>query len=436
MLAEKKLVNKNKKLDAHLAPAMAKDHPNLPIVSASGCFYKDATGRKFLDFTAGIAVMNAGHCHPHIVNAIQKSAAELIHGPIGVVSYDSILTLADRLSALLPGDLGCFFFGNSGTEAVEGALKLARHVKKKTHIISFLGGFHGRTLGALQVTTSKSKYRKYQPASGSSYQVPYYDPQHSKDEAAAITKLRSDFLNLFDRQVSADEVAAVIVEPVLGEGGYIVPPKSWLQELRRICDEYDLLLIFDEIQTGFGRTGEWFAAQTFETTPDIMVIAKAIASGLPLSATVASHELMSQWPMGAHSTTFGGNPIACSAALATLDVLENENLIENARIQGAYLIERLRVLAQKYPFVGDVRGVGMMIGVDIIDPQTGQGDGEAVMSLLDMMLQKNLLVYLCGIAGQVIRIIPPLIISRDEIDQGLEIIASVFEMHQKARLKR
>ncbi|MGR9050604.1 aspartate aminotransferase family protein [Halobacillus faecis] len=419
-----------------LAPSMAKDHPNLPVVKEEGCYYYGADGKEYLDFTSGIAVANTGHRHPKVVEAIKEGVDQLMHGPSGVIMYDSILRVADRLQGILPGNLDCFFFANSGTEAIEGALKLAKYVTKRPYVVSFTGCFHGRSLGALGVSTSKSKYRRFLQPNGLTYQVPYADPKNcpeGEDPAVyCVDQLEKDVEMLFDHQVTPEEVACMIVEPVLGEGGYIIPPKEWLQKVRDICDQHGILLIFDEVQTGFGRTGEWFAAQTFGVTPDIMAIAKGIASGMPLSATVASKELMSQWPMGTHGTTFGGNPLACSAALATLDVIEDENLLQNTRTLGAYAVDRLKALREKHRVIGDIRGVGLMIGIEIVDPVTGQPDGTGMMRVLDLSLEKGVLFYLCGKHQEVIRMIPPLVVSREEIDRGLAVFEEAVEEYEKS----
>lgn len=402
-----------------LAPSMAKDHPNLPVVKEEGVYYYGLDGRKYLDYTSGIAVTNVGHRHPKVVQAIKDGADELAHGPIGVIQYESILRYADALGKVAPGDLDCFFFGNSGTEAVEGALKLARHVKQKPYVISFTGCFHGRTAGSMSISTSKSKYRKFQPV-GSSYQIRYYDPKDSSEES--VQKLNHDFDKLFRHQVTEGEVAAVILEPVLGEGGYIIPPKAWIQRIREICDEYGFLLIFDEVQTGFGRTGEWFAADVFDVVPDIMAIAKAMASGQPISATVANHKLMQQWPLGSHATTYGGNPIACSAGLATIEVIKEEKLLENARKVGQYARESLLELQKEFPVLGNIRALGLMIGIEVIDPDTGEADGETASKILDLALEEGVLFYFCGNKGEVIRMIPPLTINKAQIDDGLRML--------------
>ncbi|WP_350019878.1 aspartate aminotransferase family protein [Priestia flexa] len=418
-----------------LAPTMAKDHPNLPVVKEEGCYYYGLDGKQYLDFTSGIATTNVGHRHPKVVQAIKDGADQLLHGPSGVIMYESILRLADELGKVTPGNLDCFFFGNSGTEAIEGALKLARHVTKRPYVVSFLGCFHGRSMGALSVTTSKSKYRQFQQPSGLTYQIPYANPKECPDgvdvDAYFEDKLEKDFNTLFKHQVTPEEVAAVILEPVLGEGGYIIPPKSWMKKLREICDRHGILLIFDEVQTGFGRTGEWFAAQTFDVVPDIMAIAKGIASGIPLSATVASQELMKKWPLGTHSTTFGGNPIGCSAALATLEVLQEENLLENAKEMGAYALKQLELLKEKHSLIGDIRGVGLMIGIEIVHPETGEPNGDALFEILDLALEQGVLFYFCGNASEVIRMVPPLSVTKEQIDEGLAMLDNAIYLYEQ-----
>lgn len=409
-----------------LAPSMAKDHPNLPVVKAEGCYYYGADGRTYLDFTSGIAVENVGHRHPKVVQAIKDGADHLIHGPSGVIIYESILKLAYELQQIMPEKLDNFFFANSGTEAIEGGIKLAKYVTKRPYVVSFTGCFHGRSMGALSVSTSKSKYRKHMQPSWLTYQLPYAHPDDLPEGADPTVffpeKLERDIEKLFNHQVTPEEVACIILEPVLGEGGYIIPPKEWLAKIREICDRHGILLIFDEVQTGFGRTGNWFAAQTFGVTPDIMAVAKGIAAGLPLSATVASKELMDQWPLGTHGTTFGGNPLACSAALASIEVLKEERLLENAQKLGAYALGELDKLKQKHPAIREVRGVGLMIGIELMDPKTKRPDGKAVMEVLDDCLKQGVLFYLCGNSGEVIRMIPPLTVTQEQIDEGIKVL--------------
>lgn len=269
----------------------------------------------------------------------------------------------------------------------------------------------------MSVSTSKAKYRAYQPAQNQVYQLPYYQPGESADEA--IAKLEKACETMFAHYTLPEEVACFIIEPVLGEGGYIVPPAKWLQQIREICNKHGILLIFDEVQTGFGRTGEWFAAQSFDVIPDIMAVAKGIASGLPLSATVANHTLMQQWPLGSHATTFGGNPIACAAARATLQIIKEENLLANVKEVGSYAAQELTKLQQAFPCIGSIRHLGMMFGIEIVDPETGRKDGDRAAQILDLALEEGVLFYFCGNEGEVLRMIPPLTITKEQIDEGL-----------------
>lgn len=410
-----------------LAPTMAKDFPNLAVAKAEGLHYIGVDGRKYLDFTSGIATENTGHRHPKVIAAIKEQVDSLVHGPIGIINYESILELAKKLKDVLPDPLDCFFFGNSGAEAIEGAVKLARHVTNRPYVVSFLGGFHGRTMGALSLTTSKSKYRRNLPVGANmTYQLPYAQitetPEGLDPEVYWSEHVEKDFERLFNHQVAPEEVAAVILEPVLGEGGYVIPPKAWLQKIREICDRHQILLIFDEIQTGFGRTGDWFAANRFGVTPDIMAIAKGIASGLPLSATVSSRELMEKWTIGSHSTTFGGNPVACAAGCATMDVLKEEGLVENARVLGEYALNKLLDMKEKHPVIGTVRGIGLMIGIEIIHPATGEPNGDGLMNILEKSLEKGVIFYLSGNKGEVIRMMPPLNVDKEHLDQGISLL--------------
>lgn len=410
-----------------LAPSLAQDWPKLPVVKAEGAYLHALDGRTYLDFTSGIATTNTGHCHPKVVAAARAQMERMIHGAVGVTIHESVLRLAEALPEVLPEGMDMFFFGNSGAEAVEGAIKLARYVTRRPAIIAFQGGFHGRTYGAASVTSVKARYRlHYEPFVGGVYFAPYADcyrcPYGQPADQCASACL-DGVRQLLERVAPPEQVAAMLIEPILGEGGYVVPPPEFLHGLRQICDETGILLIFDEVQTGFGRTGQMFAAQTFGVRPDIMAIAKGIASGFPLSATVASRELMSQWLMGSHGTTYGGNPVACAAALATLEVIEEEGLLENCREQGTYLLESLRQLQSRHPVIGDVRGKGLMIGLDLIVPGSDrEPNGEAAQRVLDACLERGLLLYSAGLHGQVVRLIPPLIITREQADQALEIL--------------
>ncbi len=411
-----------------LAPSLARDWPHLPVDRAEGIYLHTADGRRIMDFTSGIAVMNVGHCHPRVVEAAQQQTAKMIHSAMGVTHADPVLRLADALTTVLPPGMDTFFFSNSGSEAIEGALKLARYVTRRPGFIAFWGGFHGRTLAAAALTTSKGKYRRhYEPMLPgiyfADYPYCYRCPLGKQPNSCDMACMRS-LDTLFERAIAPTEVAAIILEPIQGEGGFVTPPVEFLRRLRQICDEHGILLIFDEIQTGFGRTGQMFAAQTLGVTPDIMAIAKSIGSGFPLSAVVASHKLMSHWGAGAHSTTFGGNPVACAAGLAVLDIIRDESLLENSRKMGQKLIDGLEQLQQKYPIIGDVRGAGLMVGLELVQPD-GQKtpNPQAVSQLLNECLSRGLLLYSAGLHNNVIRTFPPLIVTESQIDEALQILA-------------
>lgn len=347
-----------------------------------------------------------------------------VHGALGVVLYESVLRLAEELPSILPSHKDMFFFGNSGTEAVEGAIKLARYVTGRPGIIAALGGFHGRTMGSVALTASKAKYRRhYQPIMAGVYHFRFPYPFRSKASDGGVEDSLDDLERIFRHLIQPEEVAAIIVEPIQGEGGYIVPPDEWLVELRHICDQHGILLILDEVQTGFGRTGQWFASQTFKVNPDILAIAKGIANGFPLGAVAAPRELMRNWSIGSHGTTFGGNPVACAAALAVMDVIREENLLANSRVQGEFLMNELRALQKEAPIIGDVRGKGLMVAVELVKPGTNREIyPEAVTRVIMRMLKDGLLAYWCGVDGQAFRLIPPLTITRAQMQEAIQII--------------
>jgi 4-aminobutyrate aminotransferase len=371
-------------------------------VRGEGSWLWDADGRRYLDFGSGIAVTNTGHCHPKVVAAITAQAETLIHTSV-VAHPTGMIRLAERLAALAPFMAGPqVFFCNSGAEAVDGSLKFARKVTGKPGVIAFRRAFHGRTLAATSLTTAKGKYREgYEPLLPAVTIAPYGDLD-GLDE-------------LLELQAPGANIGAMIVEPVLGEGGYVVPPVAWLAGLRERCDRHGILLIFDEVQTGVGRTGRFFAAETFGIAPDVILFAKGIASGLPLGGIIAPRDLMDRWPTGSHGSTFGGNPVSCAAALATLDVLEEEGCYERARRLGRRALERLAAVDGPV----DVRGVGLMIGVELRDKATA----EAVQA---RCLDDGLIVLLCGPGENVLRLIPPLTIGDHEFEQGLDILVAAI----------
>jgi 4-aminobutyrate aminotransferase len=407
------------------APSLAQDWPNLAVERAEGIYLHDKDGRRYMDFLSGFGACNAGHNHPRVVAAARAQMERMVHAPLGVVAPEATLRLAWELARIVPGGADMYFFGNSGAEAVEGALKLARYATGRRAIVAFMGAFHGRTMGAASVTTSKVKYRTGQgPFLPEVYYVrfPYPFRSAAPNPEACTREALDDLDRLFEYVIAPQEVAAFLVEPIQGEGGYVIPPAGWLGELRRLADRHGILLIADEVQTGFGRTGEWFASQTLGVVPDILCLAKGIANGFPLGATAARGELMGKWSPFSHGTTFGGNPVSCSAALATLDVIREEGLLENARLQGAYLLEQLGELQVETPIIGEVRGVGLMIAVEFVRPGTSrEPNGEAARRILQRSLDAGLLTYPCGHWSQTIRLIPPLTVTREQAAEGLDI---------------
>ncbi len=404
-------------------------YTDLTIARGQGSYLWDMNGRRYLDFACGIATTNLGHAHPRVVEAIQRQAGQLLHVSV-VASHAPAIELAERLARLCPGHLDQLFFGNSGTEAIEGAIKLARYVTGRPALIAFQGAFHGRTYGALSLTTSKAQFRsRYEPFLPAIYTVPFPDPYRcplGREDSAVLRYTFGAIEELFATRVAPDQVAAFVVEPILGEGGCVVPPRDFLPMLRRLCDQHGILLVVDEVQTGFGRTGKMFAVEHVRVIPDIMVVAKSIASGLPLSAIVGRAELMSRWEPAAHGSTFGGNPVACAAALATLQVLEGEGLLANATRQGEELIRRLRALQGELPSMGDVRGVGLLIGIELqsVDGAGGKALQEQVRR---KALQDGLIVLAAGASDSVLRLAPALTISDAELEEGWTILRRALE---------
>ncbi|WP_353949224.1 aspartate aminotransferase family protein [Sporolactobacillus sp. Y61] len=411
-----------------LSPALAKA-TDLIVASGEGCYLTDIHGERYLDFVQGIAVNALGHGHPKIVEAIKKQAGKLIHASFNLVHYPSTLELARRLAAVTPGRLDSVFFSNGGAEAIDGALKLARVFTKRPAIIAFQGSFHGRTLGALSVTGSKAKYRKYvEPMAGPVYFAPYPSKDLCPDgfnTAQRTAYCLNELDHLFAYLIAPDQVAAIIMEPVQGEGGYVVPEKAFVQGIRERCSQYGILLIIDEIQSGYGRTGRMFASEQFGVVPDIMTVGKALAGGLPMSAVVALPEIMAEWHPGMHGTTFGGHPVSAAAALAVLDVFQEEDLLDHVRKMGGYLKSRLLDLQQKYTCITDVRGLGLMQAIEFSHP-----DGSPAPDMLSRVradcLKRRLLTLGCGVHENGMRFATPFNIKKEEMDQGLSIIDRVL----------
>jgi len=403
----------------------------LVVKRAKGAWVEDVDSNRFLDFTSGIAVTNTGHCHPRVVEAIRRQAKRLIHMSGSDFYYDLQSTLAAKLAEITPGPKEKrVFFGNSGAEAIEAALKLARYHTKRPRVLAFLGAFHGRTMGALSLTASKVIHEKgFSPLVPGvthvpyayCYRCPYHHQAYPGCSLACVEWIRED---LFKRSLPPEEVAAIFVEPIQGEGGYIVPPPEFHQNLFDLAKDFGILFVADEVQTGMGRTGKMMAIEHWGVTPDIIALAKGIASGMPLGATVSQSEVM-DWVPGSHASTFGGNPISCEAALTTIELLQ-EGLIENASRLGKYLLEKLKELQKRFHLIGDVRGRGLMIGVEIVkDPETKEKGIEEKSAIIQACFEKGLLILGCG--ENVIRFIPPLIITKSEVDTALTIFEEVLE---------
>lgn len=401
-----------------------------PIVAsrAEGSYVYDRDGSKYLDFTCGIGVTNTGHCHPQVVEAIRDQAGKLLHGQINIVVHQPILDLIEEMQTIVPQGKDGFYFSNSGAEAVEGAIKLARQATGRPNVIVFQGSFHGRTVGTMSLTTSKTIYRAgYQPLMPGVYVAPFpYAFRYGWDDEQTSQWCLDELEFLLASQTAPHETAAMLIESVLGEGGYVVPPTSFMQGIRKICDQHGILLICDEIQSGFGRTGKWFAFEHFDIKPDIIVIAKGLASGLPLSGVISSLELMEQWEPGSHGGTFGGNAVACAAAAATIRVIREERLLQNTQKLGGQLISGLRHLQEEFPRLGDVRGLGLMVGTEF-RTSDNQPDKGSAKSVVHSCLDSGLLLLTCGTWDNTVRWIPPLNVSQNQIQTALKTFHQALE---------
>ncbi len=394
---------------------------------AEGVYIYDSNGTEYLDFTSGIGVTSTGHCHPKVVSAIKKQAESLIFGQLNIVVHTPVLELIDKLKNIVPSGLDRFFFSNSGAEAVEAAVKLAKRATGRSNIIVFQGSFHGRTHLTMSMTTSKTIYRaQYQPLVPGIFVTPYpYSFYYGWDDDETSRFAIKELERLFKSQTTPEETASIIIEPVLGEGGYVIPPRGFIKTLREICDKYGILLIADEIQSGFGRTGKYFAIDHEDVTPDIMVMAKGLASGMPLSCIAYKRDLEKNWLPGSHGGTYGGNPVSCAAAVATIEVLSNENLVTNAAVRGKQLIDGLETLKQKDKRIGDVRGLGLMTAVEFV--RDNEPDPEITKTLIAEAANRNLLLLSCGTFGNVVRWIPPLIVNEAQIEKALTIFEDALD---------
>ncbi len=412
-----------------MPPVVSDDWPNLPAKEAEGPWLITDEGR-VADMMGGFATVNVGHCHPEVMSAAYEQMQRIVHAPVGVVSTRPQREMAARLTEVLPEPMDMVWMGNSGSEAVEAALKVARRSTGRSSFISFYGSFHGRTMGATSVTASKSAYRAgYAPLIPGVEFVPYpycfRCPWGEKRPGCDFRCVKAVEEKLA-RVLPPAETAGIIVEPVQGEGGFIPAPDEFLQGLRELCDRHGILLIFDEIQTGFGRTGSMFAFRTTGVTPDIVCLAKAIASGFPLSAIGASSDLLGDWPVGSHGSTYGGNSVACAAGLATLRELEAQDLPGRAARLGEQLGDRLSDWPARYEAVGDVRGVGLMWGIEYVDVD-GEPDGQKAQQVLQGALEQGFLHYGAGEAGQVVRITPPLNISSELLFESVQVLENLTQ---------
>jgi len=422
--------------DKYISPSYTRSYP-LVAKSGRGVVVTDVDGNEFFDFSAGIAVTSTGHCHPEVVAAIQKQAGELIHMSGTDFYYENMVTLAERLSKIAPmSGPHKIYYGNPGTEAIEAALKLARYHTKRQNVIAFFGAFHGRTMGALSLTASKPQQkRRFAPLVPGVTHVRYPDvyrgcsagPQEAEAFALGCARFIED--KLFKTTLPPEEVAAIFVEPIQGEGGYVVAPTVFMQELRRICDKHGILLVADEVQSGVGRTGKWFAIEHTGVQPDIVCMAKGIASGMPLGVMMSRADIM-DWVPGSHASTFGGNPVCIAAALATLDVIEREGLLANSAEVGNHMVKRMSDWTNKYRIVGDVRGRGLMIGVDIVKDQ---GTKEYAPELRDRIVQQAFErgILFLGAGPSAVRISPPLVVSKEEADVAIDALEESIELINK-----
>jgi 4-aminobutyrate aminotransferase len=416
---------------AQLTPLLKQATPVL-VERGEGVYLFDEAGRRYLDFTAGIGVTSTGHCHPRVVRAAQDQVATLIHGQYTTVMHRPLLTLCERLGEVLPAGLDSLFFVNSGSEAVEAALRLVRHATGRANVIVFHGSFHGRTVGAASMTTSGTRFRAgYAPLMGGVHVAPFpfaYRYGWNEQTATAFALRELDYLLA---TVSApEETAAFFVEPVLGEGGYVPANSVFLSGLRERADRYGIRLVMDEVQTGFGRTGRFWGHEHFGVEPDVLVTAKGLASGFPLSAIAASAELMAQaWP-GSQGGTYGGNAVACAAALATLDVIEDEKLVDNAAAMGQRLAAGLRMVAKEAAGIGDVRGLGLMVGCEFTGAD-GEPDTAIAQRAQRESADRGLLLLTCGAWMNVVRMIPPLVVNADHVDEAVRIFSAAVAAAQE-----
>ena len=411
--------------DAIISPSFGRAYP-LVISSAEGCIITDVDGNKYIDMNAGLACMNVGHNHPKVVAAIKAQADRFLHYSYTDFYYENVVDLSETLETIVPGDFKKkFFYGNSGAEANEAAIKLSRWHTRRQGVIAYIGSFHGRTMGAVSLTASKPAQRRYfAPFVPGVEHVPYpycYRCPFNL-ECPDCGYYCVDYIDeyLFRKYVPPEDVAVVVAEAVQGEGGYIPAPKGYFKELKKLLDQHGILLSLDEVQSGMGRTGKWFAIEHYGVAPDIVCIAKAIASGLPLGVCASRADIM-DWTPGSHASTFGGNPVSCAAAKAVVQAMKEERMLENAERQGNHIMKRLKEMMEEHPLIGDVRGLGLMVGIELVrDRETKEPAAKEAEDVMMRCFRKGVALVTCGVST--IRLMPPLIISRDLVDRSLEIL--------------
>ncbi len=419
-----------KKDERYVSPSYSRYYP-LVIESGKDCLVKDVDGNEYIDLNAGIACLNVGHLHPKIVNAVKTQCDHFLHYSNTDFYYEQVIRLAEKLAEITPGSPEKkTYFGNSGTEAIEAAVKLAKWHTRKQLFIAFAGAFHGRTIGSLSFTASKPTQRRhFFPLMPGVTHVPYaycyrcpFKTTYPECDLWCV-----DFIDEFvlRKYAPPEDVAAFVYEPIQGEGGYVVPPPEYFQKLKKLADKYGILIIDDEVQSGIARTGKWFAIEHWDVEPDIICCAKALASGLPISATTASSRLM-DWPAGSHASTFGGNPLSCAAALAVIEVIRDEKLLENSNKQGIYALKRLNELKQENPIVGDVRGKGLMIGVELVeDKESKKPASEKAHEVMIRSWKRGVAVVTCGVST--LRLSPPLTIDKETFGVALDIVEDTIK---------
>ncbi len=415
----------------HLSPVWT-HYSDIIVDHAEGSYIYATDGRKILDFACGIGVTNTGHCHPKVVEAIRAQAGLLLHGQANLVTHKPMLELVEELRTIVPPSLDGFFFSNSGAEAVEGALKLARHATKRPNVIVFQGSFHGRTVATMTMTTSKNVYKNgYQPLMPGVFVTPYpYALKYGWDDEKTSQWCLEELELLLQMQTAPEETAAIFIEPVLGEGGYVVPPVSFMKGVRKICDQHGILMVADEVQSGFGRTGKWFGHQHFGIEPDIMTVAKGLASGMPISGVISRLDLMKKWLPGSHGGTYGGNAVAAAAGVATIRAIKEDKMIENAVARGSQLTSGLGHLREQYPQIADVRGLGLMIGTEFRDA-AGKPDKKTTKAVQHECADRNMMLLTAGPWDNTIRWIPPLNVTESQMNDALEIFEASLEAATK-----